>query len=122
MKNSTRELSYVPVDDPLLIRKQILLGAVEVIGMLEKHEDVKKIRNEKRKFLLEIKSKLTGLDEDCSSLHNLFPEISKREIIHESRQMEEKVDTVKTVKKAEGLKHLERELRELQDKLNSLEI
>ena len=122
MATKSKELSYINIDDPVLVRKHILLGAVDVINMLENYEGIKKIRNEKRKILLEIKSKLNTVHESCEQLHIFFPEINEREIFHEAKQMEQKVESLKNPKKPEGLKHLERELQELQDKLRNLNI
>ena len=122
MATKSKDISYINFDDPVSIRKHILLGAVDVIGMLEKYEDIKKLRNEKRKILLEIKSKLDHIHDSCMNLHEFFPEINEREVFHEAKQMEQKVESLKNPKKAEGLKHLEKEMEELRDKLNNLEI
>ena len=118
----TKNVAYVPIYDPISFRRHVLLSNIEVISLLEKYELLKQIRNEKKKAVVELKTKLLDLIESSSSLKNLFPSVSKRELKKESREIEEKVEKIKYPKKSEGYRHLQRELQDLQDKLSKLNI
>lgn len=117
---SAKNIAYVPINDPVLFRKHILLSNIDVIKILEKYESLKQIRNDKRKLFLELRQKLVNINEQVNNLHSILPEINKYELKKEEKKVEKEVDDIKYPKKSEGYKHLQHELEDLQDKLSKL--
>ena len=123
MKNSNKNnIAYVKINDHISFRKHILLSSIDIIKILEKYENIKQIRNEKRKILVELKEKIVDLNNDALLIKELLPGVNKHELKREAREVEEKIEKVKYPKKSEGYRHLQHELNELQDKLNKLNI
>jgi hypothetical protein len=120
--SETKNLAYVPIYNPVSFRRHILLSSIDIINILEKYETLKQIRNEKKALILNLKERMIDLNNDVIFLKEFFPEVSKHELKKETREVEEKIDTVKYPKKSEGYRNLQRELQEIQDKLNSLNI
>lgn len=119
---SSKEIAYISINNPIQFRKHLLLTGVDTIRLLEKYEFLKQIRTEKRRLLLDLKEKLSHLNEASLSVHNFFPEVSEKELKKESMKVEEKIDEAEIPKRSEGYKNLERELRELQEKLANLNL
>lgn len=111
--------SYVPIEDPSIVRRHLILGGIDAIKILEKYESLKKIRSEKRKMILDLKSKIMDLNESAESFKDSLPKINKRELIKETKEVKRRLETLQP-KRSEGLKHLDKELNDLQEKLNSL--
>ena len=118
----TKNISYVPIQDPVSFRRHIILTSIDVIKILEKYERLTQIRNEKKKVMSQLKGKLSDLKENVSSLKDGLPSLNKPELKRESKQVEKKMDTVKYSKGSKGYKHLQHELNELQDRLEKLNI
>ena len=120
MKKETSNITYVSIKDPVAFRRHILLSGIDAIKILEKYELLKQIKNEKRKLFSQLKEKLLGLKSDAMFIREYFPDVNEHEIKKEKKIVERKVDDVKYADKTINYKNLQKDLRELQDKLNNL--
>jgi len=119
-ETKVKNVAYVQIYDPISFRRHILLSGIDVIKILEKYEDLKKIRNEKRKLMSELKQKMFGLNHESLFLKELLSETSKGELKEETKEVEKKVKKIKYPKTTGTYRDLKRELNELQHKLNKL--
>ena len=116
----TKSIAYMPINDPKSFRRHILLSSIDVIKILEKYENLKQIRNEKKNILVEFKQKLNELNENVNNFKELVPKVNKHELKREEKEVEQRIEKIKYPKKSEGYKHLQRELQELQEKLSKI--
>jgi len=67
---------FVEFHNPQTARKEILLGAVEIISILKNYEFFKKIRTVKRRQILEMKKILTSTNTEINHLKHLLPPVT----------------------------------------------
>jgi len=114
-----RNIAYIPVNDPLFMRRHVILSMIDVIRLLESYENFKKTKKQKRHLISELRGKLNEVESDLEHFKNLFPEVKQKEIKEEKKKIEEREESLKP-KRSEGFKHLDKELQDLNDRLKNL--
>ena len=114
---------YVPVNSQVNSRKRILLIAVDTINLLERYEYLKQIRSKKRASMSRIKTLFEELDNDLDLIKRQLPYIEEKQIEKEEVKLEKRREkSMIETKKLDNYKQLDRELRQIKDKLARLEI
>jgi hypothetical protein len=130
VKNKKDENVHVCLHDPLNKRREILQATIDVVQLMKKYENIKRIRYEKEQALAEFK-KCMG------SINFLFRRVNLRDMPLDSQDLKgyklpkkqetgivepvmKKVKKVLVKQEVEKKPTLDRQLDELQRRLNSL--
>ena len=111
--------AYMPIYDPVSFRRHIILTSIDIIKMLEKYENLQKLRNDKRKLLQDIKSRISELKGNSNLFLESLPEVREREVERKAIKIERKVEGIKPYP---SYKNLDKELNDLREKLSRLNI
>ncbi|MEK6836003.1 MAG: hypothetical protein AABX55_03210 [Nanoarchaeota archaeon] len=123
MMRTQKDQVYISVPSPIDSRKNLLLATIDTINLLERYEYLKQIHDRKRKAILGIKTLLNEINNDLELVKDKFSYAEKKEIKKEKVELKEKHErTHPETKKSETYKYLAKELKDIQDKLNKLEI
>lgn len=129
-----KEPLFVGLDDPVELRKHILEPTREVIQFLQSYEEFKKTKEEKTQALLQLRGELKNIRTSFNRLRRLFPRNKakaektcqkiKKEIKKErklpSASLPEEAPAIPNRKSFPELDSLERELGEIEKKLDTL--
>jgi septin family protein len=114
-----RNIAYIPINDPLFMRRHIILSMIDIVKLLENYENYKKIKKQKRHLISQLREKLNELEAHSEHFRLLFPEVKQKELKEEKKKIEEKEESLKP-KRTESFKHLDKELQELNERLKDI--
>ena len=112
-----KNVEYVQIDQPVVIRRNILETAVESANSLKFFEDYKEIKSKKVSQIKKIRTLLRKINREMLAFEKLLPEV-KEEKIEEPKGKLDGAKEEKT-KKTEGL---DAEIDKIKSKLSSLGI
>ncbi|MBS1266398.1 MAG: hypothetical protein MAG795_00365 [Candidatus Woesearchaeota archaeon] len=112
--NKSRDY-HIGITDPVRVRRDLLESTRAVIHMLQRYEQVEELRAEKREEINQLKDIFTEIRQLSSKLKIVFPKI------HVPEKKKTKLRrTKKSPKQRADLKHLEKELDNIESKLSGL--
>ena len=114
---------HVLVNNPVDIRRHLLMSAVDSLKTLERYEDFKKLKNIKKRKFLELSEKLNSINQDVSKLLSLIPNVTEEKIEKQVVNVEVKKRTPsmpKIDKENPKSRDLRKEMSMIQQKLERL--
>jgi len=113
------EFSYIRIRDSDQFRRNILECLKDIISLLQKHEQIKRIREEKIKTIMQLKDILLELAKLNSQLRLELPKV-KVVIRRNAVKASPGVKSVVEVRKTNQFDLLESELEDIESKLKAL--
>jgi len=126
MNMSEEESSfYVAIEDPKLFRRELLGSSKMMIGLLQRYEAIKKIREEKIKSMFKFNEVAQEIVILINRLNKTIPQTKLRNLYEKSQGIVEKRKDNKQQVKEEKLVHpeitqLQKELFAIEEKLSKL--
>jgi len=130
---------FVRIEEPRTLRKELLETSKLTINLLKKQERIKKIKLEKKQTITNIRKINSEIKLLLERMEKLMPEISKeKKIEQQPKILENNKDTIKKAETGrttraikqpgisrekdsiEKLENLERELKELEEKIKNI--
>ena len=114
---------HILVNNPIDIRRHLLMSGVDSLRALEKYEDFKKLKNLKKKKFLELNEKLNSINEDMGKLMSLLPNVSEDKVEKQVTKVEVKRNNPpmpKINKEDPKSRDLRKEMSAIQQKLERL--
>ena len=110
---------YMAIEDPYDFRRELLGSSKGVIQLLQKHEELKQIRQEKIKLMHEFSNVNSEITMLMNKLKKAIPKTKLRNIPNKE-PVSKKKESVINSKHHPELSNLQRELAEIENKLNGL--
>ncbi len=130
-KKTETQTYFVGISNPSELRKNLLEPTREVIQFLQSYEDFLKTKEEKTKFIFQLKDDLKAIKTEINKLKRFLPKSKLKAEIHKKIEEEIKREKRKTFKrtispkpslpkKPTELETLEKELSAIEEKLGTL--
>lgn len=113
---------HVLINNPVDVRRHLLLGAVDAIKTLERYEHFKKLKSLKKKKFLLLNEKIKHIEQEVQRLLEALPKVTEEKVEKQIVRMEVKKEypEEKVSKKDKATNDLKREIRTIQEKLQRL--
>jgi|SRR3989344_1319935 len=113
---------HVLINNPIDVRRHLLLGAVDTIKALERYEHFKKLKSLKKKKFLLLNEKIKHINQEVQRLLETLPKVTEEKVEKQIVRMEVKKEYPedKVNKKDKATSDLKREIRTIQEKLERL--
>ncbi len=111
---------HVLVNNPVDVRRHVLLAGVDGIKCLERYEHFKKLKSVKKKKFLELSEKLKHINLDIHHLITVLPELKEKKVEKDMKRYDYKEELVPKTQKKDKLTDLHREMRDIHEKLSRL--
>ena len=117
------DIYFVRIDEPSELRRTLLESSKTVVRSLQMYEALRVLRVEKVEEIMNLKKRISELDLLISKLKRSLPKSKKPNIDFERKENIRNIRNIRVEPKEEGneLLRLERELREIENKLSNIE-
>jgi len=114
----TEDVFYVGVEQPVEVRKDLLLGVKRIITSLKRYEHFRMLREEKMKVIVQLKEIVSEISKANRKLRSTLPKAGLRSVETQRKEPVAKAPRKSTRSK---LDILEDELSRIESRLRSLE-
>ena len=119
---NTEKTFYVGIQYPNEIRKDILSGSKDIIGVLKNYDRINLIRKDKIEKIIELKKILSELKRLSNILKEKLPSEKVRIEPTVVKKKVKKVVVKKSSPKDKQISKLESELNEIEERLNNMSV
>ena len=110
---------FVRFDEPIQLRRELLVSSKDVVEMLQKFEQFKLSRIKKFELMVKYKNLMSEVDVLCSKLKKTLPKVDKS-IVKKVEVKPDKSEPISVPEEKNRLRDLDVELQDIEAKLKSL--